>query len=95
MADKKEFRELTDEETEQVAGGDALTFEVELTGDPVEVQVIKDVVGASSDLTDLAKKELELMAEFDDPLSKVTINPKDSTDKAFMKVVIPKDPGVE
>ena len=95
MADKKEFRELTDEETEQVTGGDALTYEVELTGDPVELQVIKDMGGANSDLTDLTKINLEVKAEVDDKSGKVTINPVDPTDKEFMRVFIPTDPGVK
>ena len=81
MADKKEFRELTDEETEQVAGGGT--------------ELIADEVEASSDLTDLTKTILEVKAEVGETQDKLTIKPKDPTDKAFMKVVIPPDPGAE
>ena len=56
---------------------------------------IKDMVEASSDLTDWAKNKLEVNAEFDPDEYKVTITPTKSTDKAFMRVKIPQDPGVK
>ena len=37
----------------------------------------------------------KVKAEFGEKTSMVTITPEDPTDKAFMKVVIPQDPGVE
>ena len=87
---------LIDEDTEvkiatldQVEGG-AMTFAVSIDGDEVEVAAIKDMVEASSDLSAWAANKLEVEAEFD--AGKVTITPKTTTNKAFMKVVIPKDP---
>ena len=73
------------------AEGDALTFAVDIENARVEVEAIKDMVEASSDLSDWEKNKLEVEAEFDE--GKVTITPKGSPDKAFMRVVIPKDPG--
>lgn len=75
-----------------VAEGGALTFEVNIDGEQVDVEAIKDMVEASSDLSDWAKNKLEITAAFDEATSTVTVTPKDATDKAFMKVVIPKDP---
>ena len=78
------------------AEGDGLTFEVYIEDDLVEVEAIKDMVEATSDLTDWVTDEhkLEVEAEFNKDTSMVKITPKDPTDKAFMRVVIPKDPGV-
>ena len=53
------------------------------------------MVEASSDLTAWAKNKLEVEAKFDEKECKVTITPKNPTDKAFMRVVIPHDQGVE
>ena len=77
------------------AEGDALTFEVNIEGAQVEVEAIKDMVEASSDLTDWEKNKLEVKAEFDEETSRVKITPEEATDKAFMRVRIPKDPGVK
>ena len=88
---------LIDEDTEVEiaelvkAEGNALTFAVEIDGDQVAVEAIKDMVEATSDLSDWAKNKLEVDATFDE--GKITITPQGSPDKAFMRVVIPKDPG--
>ena len=87
--------DLIDEETEveivefAMAEGNAMTFEVEIDGWEVEVEAIKDMVAASSDFSDWETYKLEVEATFND--GKVTITPKDATDKAFLKIVIPKD----
>lgn len=96
---------LIDEDTEVEiaelvkAEGNALTFTVDIDSDPVNVEAIKDMVEASSDLIAWNDHILEVTATFEEgeegDAGKVTITPKDPTDKAFMKVVIPKDPGVE
>lgn len=84
------------------AEGDGLTFEVYIGEDQqslslVQVEAIKDMVEATSDLTDWVTDEhkLDVKAEFDPNEYKVTITPVNPTDKAFMRVVIPKDPGVK
>ena len=78
------------------AEGDALTFTVDIDSDPVNVEAIKDMVEASSDLAAWAKHRLEIEATFvpgeEGEAGRVTITPKDPTDRAFMKVVIPQDP---
>ena len=56
---------------------------------------IKGMIEASRDLTDWAKNKLEVTVEFDEETSRVTITPEKPTDKAFMRVKIPKDPEVK
>lgn len=75
--------------------GTALTFVVAIDSCDVKVEAIEDMVEASSDLSDWAKNKLEVKAEFDEATSMVTITPQGSPDKAFMRVVIPKDPDIK
>lgn len=79
-----------------MAEGNSMTFKVEIDSDGVEVEAIKDMVEASSDLSDWAANKLEVEATFEPgeegEAGKVTITPKGATDKAFLKIVIPKDP---